>query len=233
MNHPGISTILATGGNAMVKAAYSCGKPALGVGAGNVPCYIHSSCDQDETVNDVVLSKSFDNGMICASESAVFIDASIYDAMKAKFAHFRTYFANEKEKHLLEKFMFGVESGKPGVENGKLNADIAGMSASWIAEKAGFKVPEGTSVIGVELKKVGPEEPLSREKLCPVLGFYKVKDARRLCLKRGDAGIRWLGPQRGDPLQRASAGRCLWRHRQSAPHHLEFAVDLRRNRQCL
>ena len=178
MNHPGVSTILATGGNAMVKAAYSCGKPALGVGAGNVPCYIHSSCDQEESVNDVVLSKSFDNGMICASESAVFIDAAIYDAMKAKFAHFRTYFADEKEKHLLEKFMFGVESGKPGVENGKLNADVAGMSASWIAEKAGFKVPEGTSVIAVELKAVGPEEPLSREKLCPVLGFYKVQDEK-------------------------------------------------------
>src|SRR5574344_990450 len=77
MNHPGVATILATGGNAMVKAAYSCGKPALGVGAGNVPCYINASCDQDETVNDVVLSKSFDNGMIYASESAVFIDESI------------------------------------------------------------------------------------------------------------------------------------------------------------
>src|SRR5574344_1921369 len=116
MNHPGISTILATGGNAMVKAAYSCGKPALGVGAGNVPCYINASCDQDETVNDVVLSKSFDNGMICASESAVFIDEAIYDSLKEKFKHFRTYFASKSEQHLLEKFMFGVESGKPGVE---------------------------------------------------------------------------------------------------------------------
>ncbi len=177
MKHPGISTILATGGNAMVKAAYSCGKPALGVGAGNVPCYINETCDQDETVNDVILSKAFDNGMICASESAVFVDASIYDSMKAKFAHFKTYFASTKEKHLLEKFMFGVESGKPGVENGKLNADVAGMSASWIAEKAGFKIPEGTSIIAVELDSVGPEEPLSREKLSPVLGFYKVKDS--------------------------------------------------------
>jgi acetaldehyde dehydrogenase/alcohol dehydrogenase len=175
MNHPGVSTILATGGNSMVKAAYSCGKPALGVGAGNVPCYINESCDQDETVNDVILSKNFDNGMICASESAVFIDESIYKTMKDKFIRFRTYFASEQEKHLLEKFMFGVESGKPGVENGKLNPDVAGMSASWIAEKSGFKVPEGTSIIGVELTKVGPEEPLSREKLSPVLGFYKVK----------------------------------------------------------
>jgi len=191
MNHPGISTILATGGNAMVKAAYSCGKPALGVGAGNVPCYINETCDQDETVNDVVLSKAFDNGMICASESAVFVDASIYDSMKAKFARFRTYFASTKEKHLLEKFMFGVESGKPGVENGKLNADVAGMSPSWIAEKAGFKIPEGTSIIAVELDSVGPEEPLSREKLSPVLGFYKVKDSTEgfaLCEKMLEFG---------------------------------------------
>jgi len=176
MNHPGIATILATGGNSMVKAAYSCGKPALGVGAGNVPCYINASCDQDETVNDVILSKDFDNGMICASESAVFIDESIYDAMKAKFQRFKVYFASAAETRKLEKFMFGVEKGQPGVENGKLNADVAGMSASWIAEKAGFKVPEDTAIIGVELKKVGPEEPMSREKLSPVLGFYKVKD---------------------------------------------------------
>src|SRR5574344_3048499 len=112
MNHPGISTILATGGNAMVKAAYSCGKPALGVGAGNVPCYINESCDQDETVNDVILSKNFDNGMICASESAVFIDESIYEVMKEKFKRFKVYFATPAEERKLEKFMFGVEKGQ-------------------------------------------------------------------------------------------------------------------------
>jgi acetaldehyde dehydrogenase/alcohol dehydrogenase len=175
MNHPGVATILATGGNAMVKAAYSCGKPALGVGAGNVPCYINASCDEDQTVNDVVLSKSFDNGMICASESCVFIDEGIYADMKKKFERFKVYFVTKEEKHLLEKFMFGVESEKPGVENGKLNPDIAGMSAQWIAEKSGFSVPKETVILGVELKTVGPEEPLSREKLSPVLGFYKVK----------------------------------------------------------
>jgi acetaldehyde dehydrogenase/alcohol dehydrogenase len=177
MNHPGIATILATGGNSMVKAAYSCGKPALGVGAGNVPCYINESADQDETVNDVVLSKNFDNGMICASESAVFIDASIYDSMKSKFERFKVYFATPKEERLLEKFMFGVVKGEKGVENGRLNPDIAGMSPEWIASKAGFKVPEGTAIIGAELSEVGPSEPLSREKLSPVLGFYKVKNA--------------------------------------------------------
>ncbi len=191
MKHPGIATILATGGNAMVKAAYSCGKPALGVGAGNVPVYIDESCDQDETVNDVVMSKNFDNGMICASESAIFMHQAIYDSMKKKFTRFKVYWANKEEKKLLEKFMFGVVSGEKGVENGRLNADVAGMSPAWIAEKSGFKVPADTSIIAVELKKVGPEEPLSREKLSPVLGVYKVKDAEEgfnLCEKMLEFG---------------------------------------------
>ena len=161
----------------MVKAAYSCGKPALGVGAGNVPCYINESCDKEQTVNDVVLSKSFDNGMICASESACFIDASIYDEMKALFKRYRVYFATPEETRMLEKYMFGVERGSKDVALAKLNSKVAGMSAVNIAKNAGFSVPEGTSIIGVELKEVGEKEPLSREKLSPVLGFYKVKNA--------------------------------------------------------
>ena len=177
MQHPGIATILATGGEGMVKAAYSCGKPALGVGAGNVPCYINESCDKEQTVNDVVLSKSFDNGMICASESACFIDASIYDEMKALFKRYRVYFATPEETRMLEKYMFGVERGSKDVALTKLNSKVAGMSAINIAKNAGFSVPEGTSIIGVELKEVGEKEPLSREKLSPVLGFYKVKNA--------------------------------------------------------
>jgi acetaldehyde dehydrogenase / alcohol dehydrogenase len=177
MNHPGIATILATGGNAMVKAAYSCGKPAMGVGAGNVPCYINESCDQDETVNDVILSKNFDNGMICASESAVFIDSSIYDSLVAKFKRFKVYFASKEEKRLLEKFMFGAVKGGKDVDAAKLNPAVAGMSPAWIAEQAGFKVPLDTAIIGVECQEVGASEPLSREKLSPILAFYKVKDS--------------------------------------------------------
>ncbi len=176
MKHPGIATILATGGNAMVQAAYSCGKPALGVGAGNVPCYINESCDQDETVNDVILSKNFDNGMICASESAVFIDASIYDEIKKKFERFKVYFVNKEEKRKLELFMFG-DKEHPNQCSTMLNPDVAGMSPQWIAKQAGFSVPEDVAILGVELKKVGPEEVLSREKLSPVLGFYKVSGA--------------------------------------------------------
>ena len=135
MNHPGVATILATGGNAMVKAAYSCGKPALGVGAGYVPCYIDRSADIPETVNDVVLSKSFDNGMICASESAVFIDEPIYKETVEMFKKYRVYFASKEEKRMLEKYMFGVNKGDANVDQARLNADVAGMSAYNIAKR--------------------------------------------------------------------------------------------------
>ncbi len=176
MNHPGIATILATGGNAMVKAAYSCGKPALGVGAGNVPCYIDRSADLEQTVNDVVLSKAFDNGMICASESAIFVDEAVYDQVKELLVKYRVYFASEKEARKMEKFMFGVSKGEEGVENAKLNPAVAGMSAANIAKNSGFEVPEGCQIIAAETTGVGPEEPLSREKLSPVLAVYKVAD---------------------------------------------------------
>ena len=178
MQHPGIATILATGGNAMVKAAYSCGKPALGVGAGNVPCYISKDCDQDQAVNDVVLSKSFDNGMICASESAVFIDKDIYADMKKKFQRFHVYFASPEEKKKLEKFMFGFTSDDKNVAQARLNSAVAGMSAQWIAEQSGFSIPKDITIIAVECKEVGPNEPMSREKLSPVLAVYQVKDSK-------------------------------------------------------
>ena len=114
IHHEGVATILATGGNAMVKAAYSCGKPAMGVGAGNVPAYIHESADILRAVNDIVLSKSFDNGMICASEQAVIIDNKIYDKTIKEFKRLKTYFVNSEEKKKLEKYMFGVTSSKDG-----------------------------------------------------------------------------------------------------------------------
>ena len=176
MNHPGIATILATGGNAMVKAAYSCGKPALGVGAGNVPCYIDRSADIPETVNDVVLSKSFDNGMICASESAVFIDEPIYKETVEMFKKYRVYFASKEEKRMLEKYMFGVNKGDANVDQARLNADVAGMSAYNIAKNAGFEIPATCQIIAVNCSEVGVSEPMSREKLSPVLSVYKVKD---------------------------------------------------------
>ncbi|WP_369241807.1 bifunctional acetaldehyde-CoA/alcohol dehydrogenase [Streptomyces sp. R21] len=168
MEHPGVSLILATGGNAMVKAAYSAGKPALGVGAGNVPAYVHKSADLRRAVNDLVLSKAFDNGMICASEQAVILDTEIYDAALAEFRTLHAYLAGAEEKAKLEAFLFPVDASNSGCEP-KVNAAAVGRSPVWIAEQAGFTVPADTSIILVEAGRVGPDEPLTREKLCPVL----------------------------------------------------------------
>ena len=176
MNHPGVATILATGGNAMVKAAYSCGKPAMGVGAGNVPAYMHKTCNIEQAVNDIVMSKSFDNGMVCASEQAVIIDEDIYDEALELFRKFKVHFVTREEKKKLSRYMFGYAEAEKGVENARLNPDLVGKSAQWIAEKAGIKIPKDTVIIGVPCKEVGEKEPMSREKLSPVLAFFKVKN---------------------------------------------------------
>lgn len=176
MHHDGVATILATGGNAMVKAAYSCGKPALGVGAGNAPAYIEKSADLKQAVNDIAMSKAFDNGMICASEQTVIVDAEVYDEVKTLFKHYNVHFCSAKEKKQLEKYMFGFEAHSKDVENAKLNAAVAGKPAAWIAEQAGFKVDQKTSILVAELEEPGVQEPLSREKLSPVLAMEKAKD---------------------------------------------------------
>ncbi|MCQ9130313.1 bifunctional acetaldehyde-CoA/alcohol dehydrogenase [Streptomyces hilarionis] len=178
MRHPGVSLILATGGNAMVKAAYSAGKPALGVGAGNVPAYVHRSAKLRRAVNDLVLSKSFDNGMICASEQAVILDDEIYDAAVAEFRTLHAYLADAQEKARLESFLFPSSGGSGAGCEPKVNAAAVGRSPAWIAEQAGFAVPQDTSVILVEAERVGPEEPLTREKLCPVLAVLRARDER-------------------------------------------------------
>ncbi|MET9390269.1 bifunctional acetaldehyde-CoA/alcohol dehydrogenase [Streptomyces sp. NPDC006624] len=179
MHHPGVSLILATGGNAMVKAAYSAGKPALGVGAGNVPAYVHRSAKLSRAVNDLVLSKSFDNGMICASEQAVILDDEVYDAALAEFRALHAHLATAEEKAKLESFLFPAAGGSGGGCEPKVNAAAVGRSPAWIAEQAGFFVPEHTSVILVEAERVGPDEPLTREKLCPVLAVLRAADERQ------------------------------------------------------
>ncbi|WP_441361697.1 bifunctional acetaldehyde-CoA/alcohol dehydrogenase [Acholeplasma laidlawii] len=168
MNHPGVATILATGGNAMVKAAYSCGKPALGVGAGNVPAYIEKTANIKTAINDIVMSKAFDNGMVCASEQAAIIDKEIYKEALAEFKKLHTFLCNKEQKQMLETFMF-----PDGV---KLNPYVVGKSAHHIAELAGFEVPLNTNILLVECKSVGKEEPLTREKLSPVLAILKSND---------------------------------------------------------
>ncbi|MFE2264509.1 bifunctional acetaldehyde-CoA/alcohol dehydrogenase [Streptomyces griseosporeus] len=177
MHHPGVSLILATGGNAMVKAAYSAGKPALGVGAGNVPAYVHRDADLRRAVNDLVLSKSFDNGMICASEQAVIVDEEIHEAVLTEFRRLHAHVATAEEKAKLEAFLFPAGAAGAGCEP-KVNAAAVGRSPAWIADRAGFTVPADTSVILVEADHVGPEEPLTREKLCPVLAVLRACDAR-------------------------------------------------------
>ncbi|MGW7275309.1 bifunctional acetaldehyde-CoA/alcohol dehydrogenase [Streptomyces sp. NPDC054864] len=175
MNHKGVSTILATGGNAMVKSAYSCGKPALGVGAGNVPAYVARSGKLRRAVHDIVLSKAFDHGMICASEQAVILDKEVYDEGIAEFERLGAYVVTAAEKTKLEEFVFGTTAFGADCAGAKLNAAVVGRSPQWIAEQAGFEVPEGTSVIVAECAEVGDGEPLTREKLSPVLAALKAE----------------------------------------------------------
>ena len=174
MKHPGIATILATGGNAMVEAAYSCGKPALGVGAGNVPAYVEKTAKLEQAVYDIVMSKSFDNGMICASEQAAIVDKEIYADFVKEMQSYGVYLVNKKEKALLEKFIFGVDKAKDeNCAGAKLNAAVVGKPAAWIAEQAGFSVPLKTNILLAECAFVGEGEPLTREKLSPVLALLK------------------------------------------------------------
>ena len=175
MNHKDVATILATGGNAMVKAAYSCGKPALGVGAGNVPAYMEKTCNIRQAVNDIVMSKAFDNGMICASEQCVIIDQEINEAAVTLFKKYGVYFVTAEEKDKLEQFCFGATCGGTNCAGAVLNPAIVGRPASWIAEQAGFKVPENTVILGVHVTEIGPNEPCTREKLSPVLSFIVSK----------------------------------------------------------
>ncbi|MGL5641573.1 MAG: bifunctional acetaldehyde-CoA/alcohol dehydrogenase [Paraclostridium sp.] len=169
MKNDGVSLILATGGPGMVKAAYSSGKPALGVGAGNVPCYIEKTADIKQAVNDLILSKTFDNGMICASEQAVIIDEEIYDEVVGLMKAYDCYFVNKEEKKLLEGLVINKDTCT-------INANIVGQSAYKIAEMSGIKnAPKNAKILVAELEGVGYDYPLSKEKLSPILACYKVK----------------------------------------------------------
>ncbi len=171
MNHPDVDLILATGGSGMVKAAYSSGKPALGVGPGNVPCYIDKTAKMKTSVTDLVMSKSFDNGMICASEQAVIVDNEVSKEFEALMKEANCYFVTKEEKEKLQNIMFDHEN------HNKLNGKIAGQYPYTIAKWAGFHVPEDTKILVVREDGVGEEHPFSSEKLSPVLAYYKVKNA--------------------------------------------------------
>ena len=177
--------ILATGGPGMVKAAYSSGKPAIGVGPGNTPAIIDETADLQMAVNSILLSKTFDNGVICASEQSVQVVESVYKEVKAEFIKRGAYFLNEKEIDKVRGII---------LKNGGLNADIVGQSAFRIAEMAGFEVPETAKVLIGEVKSTDLDEPFAHEKLSPVLAMYKAVDFEaaldigRILIEQGGLG---------------------------------------------
>lgn len=185
MNHPKVAVVLATGGGAMVKAAYSTGKPALGVGPGNTPAYIEKSAKIKRAVNDLIVSKSFDNGMICASEQGIIVDKAIYDEVKKEFQAHQVYVAKPNEVAKLEAAV--MNEAKTAV-----NPVVVGKPAFEIAEMAGISVPVGTKILIAELEGTGAKYPLSLEKLSPVLAMIKAKDrehAMALCEGMLETGL--------------------------------------------
>ena len=167
MQHPEVKLILATGGPGMVKAAYSSGHPSLGVGAGNTPAVIDASADIPMAVSSILLSKTFDNGMICASEQAVVVVDAIYEQVKAEFGHRGAYILDPEQIEAVRRIL---------LKDGRLNPAIVGQSVQTIATLAGIQVPEGAKLLIGEVEKVGPEEPFSYEKLAPVLALYRAND---------------------------------------------------------
>lgn len=184
MGHEGINMILATGGPGMVKAAYSSGKPALGVGAGNTPAIIDETADIKMAVSSVLMSKTFDNGMICASEQSIIVHKDVYDEVRKELEYRGAYLLDKKEKDKVAKTI---------IQDGKLNAAIVGQPAYKIAEIAGVKVPENAKILVGEAEKVGPEEAFSFEKLSPVLAMYKVNSFEE-AVSKADALVRFGGP---------------------------------------
>jgi len=164
METPEVRLILATGGPAMVKAAYSSGKPAIGVGAGNGPVYIHHSADVEKALSCILRSKTFDYGTVCASEQSIIVEADMEQTVKEKASKMGFYFMDKDQAGQLAKLLF-----KP---NGTLNPDIVGKPAVRLAQMAGFSVPPSAQVLVAREQEAGPTRPYSMEKLCPVLAFF-------------------------------------------------------------
>ncbi len=170
-----VNLILATGGPAMVKAAYSSGKPAIGVGAGNGPAYIHKSADVSLALKQIACSKNFDFGTVCASEQSIIVERGMEKTIRETAAGMGYYFMDDREAGALAKLLF-----RPG---GGLNPEIVGKPAGFLAEKAGFRVPADTKILVAREEAAGPTRPYSMEKLCPVLAFY-VMDSEDAVLEK-------------------------------------------------
>jgi len=178
MSHPKVGVILATGGTGLVKAAYSAGKPAYGVGPGNVPAFIEKTADAEKAVKDIILSKCFDNGTVCSSEQSIITDISLDQTVRRLLIEYKCHFCSPEEIKLLEKIML-----LPGQ---KINPRIVGQSSYHIAQRAGFSVAEDTTMLIVEIGGVGADYPLSVEKLSPVICYFTAdgwEEGCELCLK--------------------------------------------------
>ena len=175
MAAPQVRLILATGGPGMVKAAYSSGKPAIGVGAGNGPAYIHHTADVRQALSCILRSKTFDNGTVCASEQSIIVEKSMEQQVKTEAAAMGYYFMNTEEAGCLAKHLFRPD--------GSLNPEIVGRTARELAEKAGFSVPTSTKILVAREQEAGPTRPYSMEKLCPVLAFF-VMDSEDAVLQK-------------------------------------------------
>jgi acetaldehyde dehydrogenase/alcohol dehydrogenase len=169
MSHTNIALILATGGIGLVKAAYSSGNPAIGVGPGNVPVLIDESADIPFAVSNIISSKTFDNGTVCASEQAIIVVEAITEKVKEEFVRQNCYFLDSEETKKLELFSISPDTGN-------MNAQVVGQPVSVIAQKCGIMVPEGTKILIAALEGIGPAYPLSGEVLAPILAFYSAKD---------------------------------------------------------
>jgi acetaldehyde dehydrogenase (acetylating) len=168
-----VAVILATGGMGLVRAAYSSGKPAYGVGPGNAPCYVEGSADIKKAASDIVIGKTFDNGLLCSAPNSVVVDASIAEELKRELVNQGAYFLNAGESDAVAKILVSPQRLP--------NPAVVGKPAIFIAEKAGLAVPGGTQVLIAPLAGVGRDYPLSIEKLAPVLSFYVVQDWREGC----------------------------------------------------
>ena len=173
-----VRLILATGGPGMVKAAYSSGKPAIGVGAGNGPAYIHHSADISQALSCIARSKTFDNGTVCASEQSIIVEKALESQVKAEAQRQGFYFMDAEQAGKLAKLLF-----RP---SGALNPEIVGKPAEYLAKLAGFSVPQGTKILVAREEEAGPAQPYSMEKLCPVLAFYVMENEEavlNMCVK--------------------------------------------------
>lgn len=184
MSAPEVRLILATGGPGMVRAAYSSGKPAIGVGAGNGPAYIHRSADVPAAIACIAASKTFDNGTVCASEQSIIVEKSMEEAVRAEAQRQGFYFMPEQEARKLARLLFRPTGG--------LNPDIVGKSALALSKLAGFEVPPGTRILVAREQQAGPTRPYSMEKLCPVLAFF-VMDSEDAVLDKAVEVLRHEG----------------------------------------